>query len=554
MFKKIAPFLTFLLLSASLDAKCVDDRLSLTLPDNTLLSQAINIMAKECRFSVVYSDRKTKSIIQGKTLSPIDINRKEIDYIFDVLLSRNNLHYEIEDDILTISYVATKTFKVDYIDSTRTGNSNTDVIISGSSATSTTGGTTTGGTATTAAGAGTATAGATTGGTSNSGSTGAYIQTTESFDFWQDLSSNLHQIVERPEDEEDTYRSTLIINKKSGQVIATGTKKQLDRIEKYIKEVLDALRKQVIIDVKIVSVALDKSHSVGIDWSNFSLDLGLTGTLLDSVDDQTLNGVKTKTESNSIVIDKSASLEMGAFFNFLRGYGETRSLSNPKILAINNQPSMISVGDNINYLVTSTYTTGTTTTATSESQLPQSLFVGVLLDITPQIDDEGFITLRINPSISEFKYSEDAVKQTTVRNLPPDTVTRRISSVVRVKDGDSIILGGLISSTKGEVENKVRLLGDIPYLGRLFKSTQTTDIVTEIIFVLTPHLATVDKIPSLDELGFETIIEKTDLNATTNRLQKSASNLKTEEKPTKEKTKTEEIPDTIPYNYDEENR
>lgn len=550
MFKKIAPFLTFLLLSASLDAKCVDDRLSLTLPDNTLLSQAINIMAKECRFSVVYSDRKTKNVIHGKTLSPIDINRKEIDYIFDVLLSRNNLHYEIEDDILTISYVATKTFKVDYIDSTRTGNSNTDVIISGSSATSTTGGTT-GGTATTAtAGTGTAvTAGTATGGGSNSGSTGAYIQTTESFDFWQDLSNNLHQIVERPEDEEDTYKSTLIINKKSGQVIATGTKKQLDRIEKYIKEVLDALRKQVIIDVKIVSVTLDKSHSVGIDWSNFSLDLGLTGTLLDSVDDQTLNGVKTKTESNSIVIDKSASLDMSGFFNFLRGYGETRSLSNPKILAINNQPSMISVGDNINYLVTSTYTTGTTTTATSESQLPQSLFVGVLLDITPQIDDEGFITLRINPSISEFKYSEDAVKQTAVRILPPDTVTRRISSVVRVKDGDSIILGGLISSTKGEVENKVRLLGDIPYLGRLFKSTQTTDIVTEIIFVLTPHLARTDKIPSLDELGFETIVEKTDLNTTTNRVQKNTSNIKTEEK-----TKKEEIPDTIPYNYDEENR
>jgi general secretion pathway protein D len=204
---------------------------------------------------------------------------------------------------------------------------------------------------------------------------------------------------------------------------------------------------------------------------------------------------------------------------------------------------MISVGDNINYLIKESYSTGTTTTTVTESQIPASLFVGVLLDITPQIDEEGFITLRINPSISEFKYSEDSVKQNEARALPPDTVTRRISSVVRVKDGDSIILGGLISSTRGERENKVRLLGDIPYLGRLFRSTATTDITTEIIFVLTPHLAHAGEMPTLSELGF---IHMGELSPAKPESKATDANL-TDNKNERVKPLNDEAIDTIPY-------
>lgn len=539
MAKRTVLISLLLLLATSLHARCTDDLLSLTLPDGSTLNQALNTLARECRYTIIYSDARSRTIVKEKRLAPVEIYRKGIDHIFDILISRNNLHYTLEEDILTVSHVMTRTFKVDYIDSTRTGNSNTDVIISGSTFNSSQG--TTGG----YGGGKSANYGSGSTGTNQgtNGATGAYIKTTESFDFWQDLKENLQKIIDRPEDGDEKYDASIIINKKSGLVIASGTKKQLDRVETYIDQVLDSLRKQVIIDVQIIGVTLDDSHTLGIDWSKFSLDFDITGSFTNDVDDTTTNGTRTLNETESIVIDRSAGLQMSGFFNFLRQFGETKSLSNPKILAINNQPSMISVGDNINYLIKESYSTGTTTTTVTESQIPASLFVGVLLDITPQIDEADFITLRINPSISEFKYSEDSVKQSEARTLPPDTVTRRISSVVRVRDGDSIILGGLISSTKGEQENKVRLLGDIPYLGRLFKSTTTTDITTEIIFILTPHMAQAGKVPTLAELGF-TQMEA--LTAGKPGSKAKHANLTTTKNEQPKPIKDEEI-DTIPY-------
>ncbi len=489
-------FILFLLLVPSLQGACSNELLSLSLPEGSTLQQALNTLARECRYSIIYSDEQTRAIVAKKRLSPVAVSRKGIDHIFDILISRNNLHYTLEKDILTLAHVTTRTFKVDYIDSMRTGNSNTDVVISGSSLNSGSSRHQSGDTA------GSLSAGGDESSRSSSGATGAYIKTSESFDFWQDLGDNLLKIVDRPEDGDEKYLASIIVNRKSGLVIVSGTKRQLDRVEAYIGRVLDSLQKQVIIDVQIIGVTLDDSHSLGIDWSQFSLDFDISGLLTNDKDDTTTDGVRTLSETESIIVQRSAGLQMHGFFNFLRQFGETKSLSNPKILAINNQPSMISVGDNINYLIKESYSTGSTTTTVTESQIPASLFVGVLLDITPQIDETGTITLRINPSISEFKYSEDSTKQDEVRSLPPDTVTRRISSVVRVQDGDSIILGGLISTTRGEQENKVRLLGDIPYLGRLFRSTTVTDVTTEIIFVLTPHLAAPDRMPTLRELGF----------------------------------------------------
>ena len=188
--------------------------------------------------------------------------------------------------------------------------------------------------------------------------------------------------------------------------------------------------------------------------------------------------------------------------NFLRSNGKTKSLSSPKILAMNNQPTLISIGDNINYLKR-TSSTSTTTTVVTQTSTVENIFIGVLLDITPQIEESGYITLRINPSISEFKYPEDSTKQQTSRNLPPDTVSRRISSVIRVKDKETIILGGLISSAKSKKINKIWLLGDIPFLGWFFKSEQIVDVTTEIVFILTPRIITQEEQIMLKNLGFK---------------------------------------------------
>ena len=454
-------------------------------------------LANQCDFTLFYADEKSKERARTIPVGIVSLQNRTLEEIIGYLLTNANIHYRFEDGVLRLSYIATETFKVDYLDSQRTGSSNTDVKISASS------GTMIGGN-----GAGSGGLGGSSAQGQGIGDTGAEITTEERFNFWDDLSQDLKMILSRPEDDYRQGADAIVIHRKSGLVTVSGTKRQLDRVRAYLDEVLSSLRKQVLIDVKVLSVTLSENHTVGIDWSNFglgaNLDVRYDSTSLES----TLSSTSGTSSASSLVIDGGTQFTMDGFLNFLKQYGTARSLSNPKVMAINNQPTMISVGDNINYRIEQSYVTGQTTSTVSTSYTVGQIFVGVLLDITAQIDDDGFITLRINPSISELKYSEDAIKQEEIRQLPPDTVTRRISSVVRVGDSDVIVLGGLISATKSREDNKVPWLGDIPVLGWLFHSQAIKDVTTEIVFVLTPRVIDTARLPRLTDLGFAVLQEE----------------------------------------------
>ena len=126
------------------------------------------------------------------------------------------------------------------------------------------------------------------------------------------------------------------------------------------------------------------------------------------------------------------------------------------------------------------------------------------MDITPEISDDNTITLKINPSLSEAINSSFANDSAADRTMPPDLNRRQLSSVVTVKDGNRIILGGLITTVDSMDENKVPLLGDIPILGHLFKREVKSKTVTELVIVIEPHIIKKDKNElSLKDLGYE---------------------------------------------------
>jgi len=131
-----------------------------------------------------------------------------------------------------------------------------------------------------------------------------------------------------------------------------------------------------------------------------------------------------------------------------------------------------------------------------------SVFAGILLDITPEISDEGSITLKINPSISD---TIDTVSRDNsgARNIPPDLSRKQISSVVTLQDGQHVILGGLISSKTGTKVSRVPLLGDLPLLEHLFKREVRVDTVDELVLIITPHIIKRDSELSLETLGYK---------------------------------------------------
>ena len=128
------------------------------------------------------------------------------------------------------------------------------------------------------------------------------------------------------------------------------------------------------------------------------------------------------------------------------------------------------------------------------------------MNILPEISDDNRIMLRINPSLSSLKYAEDNVRRENGRrDIAPDTLQKKLSSVVWVDDGDTVILGGLIGATKSKNNTRVPVLAEIPLIGNLFKSTADVLSTSELIFVVTPHIIDNTGAPlatSLKELGY----------------------------------------------------
>jgi len=176
-------------------------------------------------------------------------------------------------------------------------------------------------------------------------------------------------------------------------------------------------------------------------------------------------------------------------------------------MTLNNQPALISVGRELFYKIQSASTaSGGGGAVAAQGELVDSVFAGILLDITPEIDENGYITLKINPSISETVDSVSADNAT--RKIPPDLLRRQIASVVKVKDGEHAILGGLITSKTGYKVNKVPLLGDIPLLEYAFKHEEKIETVEELVLIITPHIVKHSKSVSLKDLGYTKLNEK----------------------------------------------
>ena len=204
----------------------------------------------------------------------------------------------------------------------------------------------------------------------------------------------------------------------------------------------------------------------------------------------------------------SSGVQMTRIIEFLNAYGKVRSVSNPKVLTLSNQPALISVGSILRYSQSSVFqnsSSGGTTQNTSTS-FP-SVFSGVLLDVTPSVQGE-YIMLKINPSITQTKDTNVETKATALPE-PPNLSSSQLSSLVRAKDGDRVVLGGVISKSVSNNTNRVPILGYIPLLKYLFSYDGTSEQTTEMIIVITPHIVKrSDDNPSLQDLGYSETVNR----------------------------------------------
>jgi len=493
-------------------ADCSYELFSISSAKNTKIGDFIEQLSDECGFSIIVTDPNAQKFLKTR-LNKTNLKNLTIDEVLNIILTEHNLSYTLKNNLLKISYLKTKVFNIDYILSQRKSSGSTDVTLSSSSNAQQGGAAgATAATATTSSSTGGEASG--TGGNSTS-DTGIKIESSDEVKFWEQLDTEFRSILNRPT---DLYKASApIINKNAGLITVTATDKQLKRFASYLKKLQDKVKLQVLIDVQLLSVTMSKGRSTGIDWKQL---YALQNIKL-SASTANYNNVGTTLPTDGIITDTaavgggasqlltmSASGQLSEVIKFLKTQGKVKSISNPKVLTLNNQPALITAGTEYFYKIISSTNqqgTGGGVAATTQNDSVNSVFAGVLLTITPEISDDRTITLKINPSLSE---TTTDISQTpnSGRDMPPDLNRRQLSSVVTVKDGNRIILGGLITSKRTNDTNQVPILGSIPVLGYLFKHEGVSRTVEELVIIISPHIIKKEKNTlSLSDLGYEGI-------------------------------------------------
>jgi MSHA biogenesis protein MshL len=394
--------------------------------------------------------------------------------------------------------VQTRLFKINYLPGRRQGAS--ELSISSTSADNTsTGSAVSGGSP-----------GTTPGSTSSGGrSTTSSVQTTTDNDFWRDVRTSLTSLVGAAEGR------TVTLNPAAGVIVVRATPAELRQVADYLRAVQLTIERQVMLEAKIVEVKLSDGAQTGVNWSLFrSYNNNGVGTFGISPGTSwapttggrtTYNtdaGQITPSLSSAAVAASASAIGRGfyglafqtgsfsALMTFLESQGEASVLSSPRIAALNNQKAVLKVGRDETFVteVANTTTNSTTTSTSAPTVKTSNFFSGISLDVTPQIDDNGAVMLHVHPAISVASQKDLSV---TIQGEPTSFPGVQVSinetdSIVRVRDGEIVAIGGLMQQESSMDRAGVPGLSRAPVVGSLFGQRSRSTNKYELVILIKP--------------------------------------------------------------------
>ncbi|MGL5539162.1 MAG: pilus (MSHA type) biogenesis protein MshL, partial [Aeromonas veronii] len=298
---------------------------------------------------------------------------------------------------------------------------------------------------------------------------GTRIETDTNSDYWTDLRDSLQTLIGTGDGR------AVITSPQAGLVTIRAYPKELKAVREFLTQSESHLKRQVVLEARIIEVALNEGYEQGVDWSGLSAswdgNKGITGG-------QSLANTQLPSTPNQIF----SALGGGAGFkisdgnfnvavNLLKTQGDVNTLSSPRVTATNNQKAVIKVGTDEYYVTNASTTITTTSTGTDKTPNVEltPFFSGIALDVTPQIDEEGKVLLHIHPSVIDTEEQNKVIDMGTSGGklqLPlAKSSIRESDTVVQANNGDIIVIGGLMKTDKQEIVSKVPLLGDIPWVG-----------------------------------------------------------------------------------------
>ncbi len=450
------------------------------------------VPVKELLFALA-RDAKVNVDIHPDINGVVTINAVEqtLPQILKRISNQVDMRYEYDGNNLIISQDTPflRTYKVDYVNLSRDTSSTSSVSTQISS---------------------------TSGGDTESGGGGGNTSTTDVstesvHHFWARLVTNISAILGEETSGGSTgeiaMTETVIPNPESGILTVRATAMQHEQVQSFIDQVLVSAKRQVLVQTTIVEVTLNKQYQAGIDWS-FLNQAGKAGIdfvsttlagapvaasvlssfVIRAVDPQA-NSPNNPANVNNATPTREQSLT--ATVSLLDEFGDTKILSSPQVMVLNNQTALLKVVENIVYFeidadTTSTQGVITTTVDTTAKTVP----VGIVMSVTPQIDSNGTITLNVRPTISRTVGLGVADPNPNIpvgiQNLVPQIAVREMESVLRLTDGQIGVLGGLMQDETKDNDAGIPGVKDQGLFGNLFKSTSAQYTKTELVIFLRP--------------------------------------------------------------------
>lgn len=497
------------------------------------------VPVKEILFALARESKLNIDIhpsIQGRvTLNAVD---QTLPAILERLAKQVDLTYKLEGNVLSIApdQPVLRTYKVDYVNMSRDTTGFIGVAAEIAS---------TGRSASTGAGTGAGTSGSTggTSGSASSNSSRTAVASESKNHFWETLINNIKDILAETDKEvlisrtgsvsqatnptpgsadtsnnlaaqatqptqsvADTrtqsqerdearneyktlFAATVIANPEAGVLTIRATNKQHEKVQEFLDKVLASVGRQVLIEASIVEVRLNDTYQAGIDWSRlgngFTIDgsLGTTGIVTAGGAASTLAG------SLSPFVVGYSSNNINLSLRLLQQFGDTKVLSSPKLMVLNNQTAILKVVDNLVYFTVQSQTTqavnaGTTLAVTTT---PNTVPIGVVMSVTPQINDTGVVNINVRPTISRVvDFQRDPNPVLTIVSQIPVIQVREMESLLRINSGNTAVLGGLMQDSIQRATDRVPGISQVPLIGKLFTAKADFNVKTELVIFLRP--------------------------------------------------------------------
>ncbi|MFV8449396.1 pilus (MSHA type) biogenesis protein MshL [Vibrio campbellii] len=320
---------------------------------------------------------------------------------------------------------------------------------------------------------------------------GTRIETITESDFWPMLQQAVANLIGSGKGQ------SVVVTPQAGVITVRAFPDEIREVREFLGVSQERMQRQVILEAKILEVTLSDGYQQGINWSNMSASIGNSGSIVVDRNPATLplDAIGSLLGGQTNVTFSDGNFK--AVMNFMATQGDLNVLSSPRITAANNQKSVIKVGTD-EYFVTelsSNAGNGENSNAVPEVELTP-FFSGISLDVTPQIDNKGNVFLHVHPAVIEV---EEEIKNLNLGGdfqniqLPlAKSSIRESDSVIRAKDGDVVVIGGLMKQQNLEQVSKVPFLGDVPALGNLFRNINNVTQKTELVILLKPTVVGVN--------------------------------------------------------------